>query len=115
MTPQTARTGLLAVVGPGSANVFVPDTLLWLAARRRPWSLRVLMALPVAAAVPLTAFQAVEPTPVPPPSAPLPSSPLALFALGSAAGVPLVAFVILVGVTLLRRRWRHPDLPDRVH
>ncbi len=108
MTPQTARTGLLAVLGLALLNVFVPSSLLWLAARRRPWSLRVLMALPVAAAVPLTAFQAVEPLlPVPPPSAPLPSGSLALFALGSAAGVPLVAYVILVAVTLLRRRWRN--------
>ena len=107
MTPQTARTGLLAVLGLALLNVFVPLSLLWLAARRRPWSLRVLMALPVAAAVPLTAFQAVEPLlPVPPPSAPLPSSPLALFALGSAAGVPLLAFLLVVGVTLLRKRWR---------
>jgi hypothetical protein len=107
MTPQTARTGLLAVLGLALLNVFVPLSLLWLAARRRRWSLRVLMALPVAAAVPLTAFQAVEPVlPIPSPSAPLPSSPLALFALGSAAGVPLVADVIVVAVTLLRRRWR---------
>ncbi len=107
MTPQTARTGLLAVLGLALLNVFVPLSLLWLAARRRPWSLRVLMALPVAAAVPLTAFQAVEPLlPVPSASTPLPSSPLALFALGSAAGVPLVAFVLVVGLTLFRKRWR---------
>ncbi len=41
MTPQTARTGLLAVSGLALLNVFVPLSLLWLAARRRPWSLRV--------------------------------------------------------------------------
>ena len=116
MTPQTARTGLLAVLGLALLNVFVPLSLLWLAARRRPWSIRVLMALPVAAAVPLTAFQAVEPLlPVPPLSSPLPSSPLALFALGSAVGVPLVAYVILVGVTLLRRTLAYSCLAGRLH
>ncbi len=108
MTPHTARTSLLAVTGLALLNVFVPLSLLWLAARRRPWSLRVSMALPVAVAVPLTAFQAVEPLlPIPPPSAPLPSGSLALFALGSAAGVPLIAYVILLAMTLLRRRWRN--------
>ena len=42
MTPQTARIGLLAVLGLALLNIFVPLSLLWLAARRRPWSLRSL-------------------------------------------------------------------------
>ena len=44
------------------------------------------MALPIAAAVPLSAFLSIEPViPIPTPSAPLPSSPMTLFALGTAA------------------------------
>ena len=65
------------------------------------------MALPVACAVPLSAFLALQPViPVPPPQAPLPSSPLPLFVLGTAAGVPIVCFVLLAGVSLFGRRWR---------
>jgi hypothetical protein len=66
-----------------------------------------LMALPVAAAVPLTAFLALEPLmPVPKPPTPLPSSPMALFALGTLAGVPVVFYVLLGGWSLVRWRWR---------
>jgi hypothetical protein len=107
MDPQTARTGLLAMVGLALLNVALPLGILRLAAWRRPWSLRALMALPVAAAVPLTAFPTLEPLiPIPPPTAPLPSSPIALFALGTLAGVPLVAYVALAGWSLIRRRFK---------
>jgi hypothetical protein len=107
MAAQTARTGLLAVVGLALVNVFLPLGILRLAARRRPWSLRALMALPVAAAVPLSAFLALEPLiPIPTPPAPLPSSPLTLFVLGAVAGVPVVFYVVLAGWSLVRRRWR---------
>ncbi len=107
VAPHTLRTGLLAVIGLALLNVFLPLGILCLVARRRPWNLRVLMALPVVAAVPLTVFLAVERLlPVRAPSAPLPTSPQALFILGSAAGVPLIAYVIFLAAFLLRRRWR---------
>jgi hypothetical protein len=105
--PQTLWTGFFAVVGVALLNVFLPLGILRFAAYRRPWSLRALMALPVAAAVPLTAFPALKPLiPIPPPTAPLPSSPLALFALGTLAGVPVVGLVAITASSLLRRRWR---------
>ncbi len=107
MDLQTAWTGLLEVVGLALINVFLPLGILCLAARRRPWSLRALMALPIAAAVPLSAFLALEPViPIPTPTAPLPSSPMTLFALGTAAGVPVVTYVVLAGWSLIRWRWR---------
>ncbi len=105
--PQSARTGLFAVVGLALLNVVLPLGILRLAAWRRPWSLRALMALPIAVAVPLMAFQALEPLiPIPAPTAPLPSSPMALFALSTLAGVPVVACVVLAGSSLVLRRWR---------
>ena len=65
------------------------------------------MVLPVAAAVPLSAFLAFEPLiPIPNPPAPLPSSPLTLFVLGAVAGVPVVFYFVLAGWSLVRRRWR---------
>ena len=65
------------------------------------------MALPVAAAVPLSVFLTVEPMlPVPAPSWPLAASPMAVFALSTLAGVPIVAFGVLAVWSLLRRRWR---------
>ena len=107
MAPHTAQTGVFALVGLALLNVFVPLGILWLAAGRRPWSLRALMALPVAAAVPLAAFLALEPLmPIPTATSPLPSSPIKLFALGTVVGAPLVFFVMLAGWSLIRRRWR---------
>ena len=65
------------------------------------------MALPVAAAVPLSVYLAVEPLiPVPAPPTQWPSSPIALFALATAAGAPIVTFVALTCWSLARRRWR---------
>jgi hypothetical protein len=111
LAPQTARTGLLAVVGLALINVVLPLGMLRLVARRRPWNLRALMALPVAAAVPLSAFLALEPLiPIPTPPTLLPASPMALFALGTVAGVPVVFYVVLAGWSLIRRRWRIPAL-----
>jgi hypothetical protein len=109
MAPATARAGLFAVVGLALVNVFLPLGILRLVSRGRRWSLRALMALPVAAAVPLSAFLALEPMiPIPktPPPAPLPSSPMALFASGAVAGVPVVFYVVFAGWSLIRRRWR---------
>lgn len=66
-----------------------------------------MMALPIAVAVPLSAFLTFEPLmPVPAPTSPLPSSPLALFALGTAVGVPLFFFILIAGLSLLRGRLR---------
>ena len=53
-------TGFLAATGLALVNVLLPIALLRLAARRRPWTVRLLMAVPLAAAVPLMVFRARE-------------------------------------------------------
>ena len=67
--------------------------------------MRLMMMLPVAAAIPLTAFAVVEPL-IPTLPAPYPTSSKTLFFVGSLVGVPIVSFVADVGVSLVRRRWK---------
>jgi hypothetical protein len=63
------------------------------------------MALPAAAAIPLIAFVTLEPS-IPAPPAPWPSSPWMLFAIGTLAGIPILACPALAGWDAARRRWR---------
>ena len=95
----------LAFVELALTNVVAPLVILWVAARRRPWTLRLLMALPIAAAVPLSVFQTVEPF-VPAEIGSQPVSSKVVFALATAAGVPIVALTAAIARDLLRRRWR---------
>ena len=97
--------GFLAAGGLALINVVVPLGILRLAARRRPWTMRLLMALPVAAAVPLTAFLTLEPH-LPEPLASLPVSAKAQFASGAVAGIPVVVYAYMIGASALRLRWR---------
>ena len=61
VAPEAGRTGLLAVTALALINLGIPLAILRLSIRRRRWGLQLLMALPIAAAVPLTVFLAVEP------------------------------------------------------
>ncbi len=102
---DAAGSVLIAVIGLALFNLFLPLGVLRLAARRRPWTMRLLMALPVAAAVPLTAFVVLEPL-IPTLPAPYAFSPRVLFTLGTLAGIPIVSFAAFVGWTLIGRRWK---------
>jgi hypothetical protein len=98
-------SALVAITGLAIFNVFLPLFILRLVALRRPWTMRLMMMLPVAAAVPLTAFAVVEPL-IPTLPAPYPSSSKTLFFAGSLLGVPIVSLVAAVAWSLVRRRWR---------
>jgi hypothetical protein len=102
---EALSSGLRAVVALAVVNVVLPLALLRLAARRRPWTLRLLMTLPVAAAVPLAAFLALEHL-IPTLPDPFPSSARTVYALGTVAGIPVVGYAFLVVGSLIRRRWR---------
>ncbi len=89
------------------ANVLVPIAILWLASRRRGWSVRTLMALPVAAAVPLLIYRAMEPL-IPVQIGPLAASTRLVFTLGTIAGIPILTYTFsafMAGWSLVRRRW----------
>ncbi len=91
-------------IGLALVNVMLPIALLRMAARRRPWTIRLLLMLPVAAAVPLSTYLAVEPL-LPAKLDPLPPYPRLLFVLATVAGVPAVAWMALAGWSLVRLRW----------
>ena len=104
---------LVAMAGLALFNVFLPLLILRLVALRRPWTMRLLMMLPVAAALPLTAFSVVEPL-VPSIPSPYPASTKTVFFVGSLAGVPIVSFVATAGWILIQRRWRPFGATDRL-
>jgi hypothetical protein len=98
-------TGLGAMTALALVNVVIPLSILRLAAGRRRWNLRVLMALPLVAAMPLTLLLAGEPL-IPILPAPFPGSARMLFALGTLVGLPVVACPFAIGRSLFRRRWK---------
>ncbi len=62
------------------------------------------MAVPLAAAIPLAAYAAVEPL-IPAKTDPLPASAPLLVGLVSIAGVPILVDAWVIGWGLYRRRW----------
>jgi hypothetical protein len=95
----------LAMVALALVNVEVPIAILWLAGRRRPWTLRLLLALPVAAAVPLAVFQTIEPL-LPVELASQPVSSRTAFVVATLAGVPIVTYAAAFLFSLARARLR---------
>ncbi len=102
---DATATALPGVICLALLNVLLPLGILRMAARRRPWTMRLLMALPVAAAIPLTAFVALEPL-IPTLPAPYVFSSRGLFTLGTLAGTPIVTLAAFVGVGVIKRRWK---------
>ena len=98
-------TGILAAVGLALVNAVVPIGVISLLAGRRRWNLRVLMALPVAAAVPLSVFLACEPS-IPAQIGARPVSARIVFVLITLAGLSIVAYAGFACLSLIRRRWR---------
>jgi hypothetical protein len=96
---------LMAVIGLAMINVIVPIALIRLVARRRRWTIRLLMALPVAVAVPLTAFQTRDSV-LPVEISPIPTTGPLAFVLGTLAGLPIVLYAGLACLSLFRRQWR---------
>ncbi len=110
--PWTAPVGKVvspswfcALVGLALVNVVLPTFLLRLAARRRPWTLRLLMMLPIAATIPLSSYLGFEPL-LPAKVDPLPPNPRLLFALATLAGLPVLALLWSVLAAVVRLRWR---------
>lgn len=105
ITRQIGLRGLIAMTGLAIVNLAIPLGLLRLAARRRPWTIRLLLALPIAAAVPLYVLHAFEPL-MPHTIGASAVSPQRVYLALTMAGAPLVAFAMTVGWSLVRFRWR---------
>jgi hypothetical protein len=93
-------------MGATLINVCIPLAILWLATRRRFWSVRLLLALPAAVAIPLTAFSAVVsliPGRQPPNSGV--GYWILLVTILSMSGLPIVVYAAALGLALVRRRW----------
>lgn len=86
-------------------NVVIPLAILRLVAGRRTWRVRTLMALPVAVAVPLYAFQELDRS-LPPEVATFPVPTRLVVIAGTIAGLPILALAIVVVRSLVRLRWR---------
>ena len=97
--------GFLAATGLAFVNVFVPLWLFRLVAGRRRFSIRALMALPLAAAVPLTAFLLLEPV-LPVGSTPSLAAEKQIFIAGTLAGLPIVSYLVWMAKSFARLRWR---------
>jgi hypothetical protein len=98
--------GLLAAMGLAAVSVFVPVLIVRLArGRRRNYTIRALMSVPVAVAVPLVVYLTLVPR-LPPSESPLLATDGRMFVTGTLAGVPMVACVIWIGASVRRRRWR---------
>jgi hypothetical protein len=106
LTGALGPWSFLAVGGLALVNVGLPLLILWLAARkRRQFNIRSLMVLPLAAAVPLMTFLTLAPSLELWP-APWLFSEKAEFIAGTLAGIPIVYYVLWMGGSLVRRRWR---------
>ena len=96
---------LLFITGLALANIIVPIGILRLAARRRPWTMRLVLALPVAAAVPLMVLLAVTPT-FEARTNPWVAYARLEFLLATLAGVPFLVYTLAIGLALARGRWK---------
>jgi hypothetical protein len=90
----------IAIAGLALINLVVPLGILRLATRRRFWSVRLLLALPVVA-IPLAVFltiDALEPMPH--------DSPWLVGTVSTLGGIPFLVTVALLGRSLILGRWK---------
>ncbi len=88
-------------------NICIPWSILWLATRRRFFSVRLLMAMPAAVAIALTGSMAViEILQSQNPPGPGIGYWIRYTLLLSLGGLPIAACAYAVGSSLIRRRWR---------
>ena len=93
-------------MGATLANLCIPLAILWLATRRRFWSVRLLLALPAVVAVLLVGFSALNslvPDNRQPTEQPL-WSVLVGITMFSMGGLPIVVYATAFGSALVRRR-----------
>ncbi len=107
-TPIYEDRPIQAAMGATVVNVCIPVMLLWLATRRRFWSVRLLIALPAVVAVSLAGSStliSLFPDYLQPSPAPSWGFVLSM-ALLSMTGLPVVAYTVAFVLALVHRRWK---------
>jgi hypothetical protein len=97
-----------AAIGAPLVNVCIPVMVLWLATRRRFWSMRLLLALPVVVAVSMAGsstlislfLNELQPSPTPW------WGFVYLVAWFSMGGLPIVAYTVALVLALVHRQWK---------
>ena len=98
--------GFLAAGGLAFINLGIPVFILWLVGgRRRSFRIRTLMALPVAAVIPLMAYLTIGPW-LPVQAGRLLATEGRVFIAGTVGGVPVVLYVGWMVMGVIRRRWK---------
>ncbi len=98
--------GLVVAGGLAFVNVGIPVFVLWLAGgRRKVFRIRTLMALPIAAVIPLMGYLTIGPW-LPVGSGRLLATEGRVFLAGTLGGVPVVLYVTWLVVGAIRRRWK---------
>ena len=94
-------------LGATLVNVCIPVGILWLATRRRFWSMRLLLALPVVAAVLLTGYSTLSSLVLDRDQTTVPSwwGKFVGAVLLVMCGVPVVAYATAFVLSLVRVRW----------
>ncbi len=97
--------GLVAAGGLAFVNLGIPVFVLWLAGgRRKAFRIRTLMALPIAAVIPLMGYLTIGPW-LPVGSGRLLATEGRVFLAGTVGGVPVVLYVTWMVVGAIRRRY----------
>ena len=94
----------LGLAGLATINVVVPLLILRLATRRRVWGVRLLLALPAVVAIPMAVFLTLLSV-TPSMAGASARQAIAGFGLATLGGLPVVVYVVLIGSSLLHRRW----------
>ena len=98
--------GLVAAGGLALVNLGIPVFVLWLASgRRRSFRIRTLMALPIAAVIPLMGYLTIGPW-LPVGSGRLLATEGRVFLAGTVGGVPVVLYTMWMVAGVIRRRWK---------
>jgi hypothetical protein len=96
--------GTFVLGGLAFINIVIPLAILHLATRRRFWSVRLLLALPVAVAIPMAAFLTIIKL-SPAPSVSVGGEVLALVAY-TVLGIPVLEYLGGAVLSVVHRRWR---------
>ena len=98
--------GLLTAMGLAVVSVHIPILIIRLArGRRRKYTIRALMSVPVAVAVPLLVYLTVVPRLPQLSASPLLATDGRMFVTGTLVGVPVVACLVWALASVVRRRW----------